>query len=83
MIISHGFVKKMGFLGNGKDYVDHFVRNHGKTNCVGHIKYKVFASHHNPGGLICPPWYEYIPPIFLSWSTILDKALMVDGEPPA
>jgi hypothetical protein len=31
MMISHGFVKKMQFLGNGED-VDPFVHNHGKKN---------------------------------------------------
>jgi hypothetical protein len=48
MILSHGFAKKMRFLGNGKD-VDHLVHNHGKTNCIGRVTYnKAFATHGNP-----------------------------------
>jgi hypothetical protein len=47
MMISHGFVKKMQFLGNGED-VDPFVHNHGKKNWVGHITYKAFANYRNP-----------------------------------
>jgi hypothetical protein len=47
MMISHGFVKKMKFLGNGED-VDHLVHNHCKTNHVGRVTYKAFATHCNP-----------------------------------
>jgi hypothetical protein len=47
MMISHGFVKKMRFLGDGED-VDHLVHNHGKTNRVGHVTCKAFATHCNP-----------------------------------
>jgi hypothetical protein len=47
MMISHGFVKKMRFLGDGED-VDHLVHNHGKTNRVGRVTYKAFATHCNP-----------------------------------
>jgi hypothetical protein len=47
MMISHGFVKKMKFRGDGED-VDHLVHNHGKTNCVGCVTYKAFATHCDP-----------------------------------
>jgi hypothetical protein len=47
IMISHGFVKVMRFLGEGED-VDHFVHNHGKTNPVGRVTYKAFATHQNP-----------------------------------
>jgi hypothetical protein len=47
MMIYHGFMKTMRFLDNGKD-VGHFVHNHGKTNHVGRITYKAFATHRNP-----------------------------------
>jgi hypothetical protein len=47
IMISHGFVKKMKFLGDGED-VDHLVHNHGKTNRVGRVTYKAFATHCNP-----------------------------------
>jgi hypothetical protein len=47
MMISHGFVKKMQYLGDGED-VDHFFQNHGKTNRVGRVTYKAFATHRNP-----------------------------------
>jgi hypothetical protein len=47
MMISHGFVKKMRFLGDGKD-MDHLVYNHGKTNRVARLTYKAFATHCNP-----------------------------------
>jgi hypothetical protein len=47
IMISHGFVKVMRFLGEGED-VDHFVHNHGKTNRVGRVTYKAFATHRNP-----------------------------------
>ena len=47
MMISHGFVKKMQYLGDGED-VDHLVHNHGKTNRVGRVTYKAFATHRNP-----------------------------------
>jgi hypothetical protein len=38
----------MQFLGNGQDDVDHLVHNHGKTNRVGRVTYKAFATHCNP-----------------------------------
>jgi hypothetical protein len=47
IMISHGFVKAMRFLGEGED-VDHFVHNHGKTNRVGRVTYRAFATHQNP-----------------------------------
>jgi hypothetical protein len=47
IMLSHGFVKSMRFLGEGED-VDHFVHNHGKTNRVGRVTYKAFATHRNP-----------------------------------
>jgi hypothetical protein len=47
IMISHGFVKAMRFLGEGED-VDHFVHNHGKTNRVGHVTYNALATHQNP-----------------------------------
>jgi hypothetical protein len=47
MMISHGVVKKMKFLGDGED-VDHLVHNHGKRNRVGRVTYKAFATHCNP-----------------------------------
>jgi hypothetical protein len=47
IMISHGFVKVMRFLGEGED-VNQFVHNHGKTNRVGRVTYKAFATHRNP-----------------------------------
>jgi hypothetical protein len=35
-MISHGFVKKMRFLGEGKD-VDYLIHNYSKKNCVGRV----------------------------------------------
>jgi hypothetical protein len=37
MMISHGFLKKMQFLGNGEE-VSHLVHNHGETNRFSHHK---------------------------------------------
>jgi hypothetical protein len=47
IMISHGFVKAMRLLGEGKDD-DHFVHNHGKRNRVGRVMYKAFATHQKP-----------------------------------
>jgi hypothetical protein len=47
MMFHHGFLREMEFLGDGDD-VDHFIHNHGKTNRVGHVEYKAFATHRNP-----------------------------------
>jgi hypothetical protein len=47
IMISHGFVKAMRFLGEDED-VDHFVHNYGKTNHLGRVTYKAFATHQNP-----------------------------------
>jgi hypothetical protein len=47
IMISHDFVKAMRFLGEGED-VHHYVHNHGKTNRVGPVTYKAFATHRNP-----------------------------------
>jgi hypothetical protein len=65
-MIPHGFVKMMWFLGEGVD-VDQFVHDHGKTNRVGRVAYKAFATHRIPDGLICTPWYEHITQLFLFW----------------
>jgi hypothetical protein len=47
VLMNHCFIRRMDFLGKG-ELVDNLLLNQGKTNRVGRIEYKAFATHVNP-----------------------------------